>query len=147
MRNRINFTVFHLVTAYLLHYALFQKNCTDALKTHRSCDFSWSSSADAARMISHENALRPKNYHSFEHARVEDDRWRPIVADRHLTRRNFAPTCTVPPNIFRATWERSTSQANRRRKSPNGKNYRKYKVFKITTKVEEHCCRLRLRST
>jgi len=32
------------------------------------------------------NALHPKNHHDFEHARVEDDQRRPIVADRRFIR-------------------------------------------------------------
>jgi len=43
-------------------------------------------------------ALCPKNHRGFEHARAKDDQWRPIVADRRLTRRN--PILTrIRPNI------------------------------------------------
>jgi len=73
---------------------------------------------DAARMISHEtmkNALRPKNHHGFEHARIEDDRQWPIVTDWHLTRRNPAPTSAISNRIFRASWERRSTRLAKNR--------------------------------
>jgi len=54
-----------------------------------------------------------KNYHSFEHARAEDDRRQPIVADRFLTRRNPAPTSIVPESEFRAAWKRRSTRQGR----------------------------------
>jgi len=70
---------------------------------------------DAIR-INHEmtkNELRPKNHHGFEHARAEDDRWRSIVANWRLTRRNPAPIHTnIRPNIPRGI-RASSNKASR----------------------------------
>jgi len=85
---------------------------------------------DATRMISHEtmkNVLRPKNHHGFEHARAEDDR-QPI--DILLVGIPHRPDHTI-----RMSWKRRLKAS---RKSPNSENYKKYKVFKITTKIVEH---------
>jgi len=92
---------------------------------------------DAARMTSHEttkNALRPKNHPGFEHARAEYDR-RPIITDWRLTRRNRAP---IPYQTeYSGRHGSADRQADHHRKSPNGENYKKYEVFKITTKAVE----------
>jgi len=93
-------------------------------------------------MTSHETkkVLRPKNHNDFEQARLEYDRRWSIVADWRITCWNPVPTRTVPDRIFRAAERerRSIRQADYRRKSPNSENYKKYKVFNITTKVVEH---------
>jgi len=93
-------------------------------------------------MTSHEtkNVLRPKNHNDFEHARLEYDQRRPIVADWRIICWNPVPIRTVPGRIFRAAERecRSIRQADYRRKSPNSENYKKYKVSKITTKVVKH---------
>jgi len=49
---------------------------------------------------------------------------------------------TDPYQIEYSAWHECADRqgkADRHRKSPNGENHKKYKAFKITTKIVEHC--------
>jgi len=85
-------------------------------------------------MTSHEttkNALRPKNYHGLEHARAEDNRRQPIVLLAEIPHR---PVSYIRSNIPRGVG----APIDKASRPLNGKNYKTYKVFKITTKAMEH---------
>jgi len=97
-------------------------------------------SPDAVWMISHKtkNVLRPKNHNGFEYV----PRIRSTVADcrrlAYYLPESHTDSSRIRPNIPRSRMRASFEIVGNRRKSPNSKNYKKYKVFKITTKVVEH---------